>query len=76
MKTREALFNFSGAWKRILSEELQKHYIAHLITFLEEEYSNRATLFPPREKIFSALIQAPFEKVNVVIIAAIPAEHF
>lgn len=59
-------------WKEHLAEEFQQEYIAHLKTFLQEEQKAGHEIYPPAEKVFSALQCTPFEEVKVVIMGQDP----
>ena len=54
-----------------MAEEFEKPYFKKLQEFLRNEYSTR-TIYPPEDKIFSALNIVPFDKVKVVIIGQDP----
>jgi uracil-DNA glycosylase len=63
--------NLNNEWRTILQDEMQKPYFQDLWNTIEEEYSN-FTCFPPKELIFSAFNQFPFEELKVVIIGQDP----
>ena len=58
-------------FKEIIEQESQKEYYQKLHAFVEEEYRTK-TIFPPRENIFFALKNTPYEYVKVVIIGQDP----
>lgn len=58
-------------FKEIIEEESKKDYYQKLHSFIDNEY-NTKTIFPPRENIFFALKNTPYEYVKVVIIGQDP----
>lgn len=58
-------------FKNIIEEESKKDYYIKLHDFVDNEYKTK-TIFPPRENIFFALKNTPYEKVKVVIIGQDP----
>ncbi len=58
-------------WRALLSEEFDKPYFKELDNFVEQEYATQQ-IFPPRERIFSALEWTPIDRVRVVIIGQDP----
>jgi len=54
-----------------LREEIESEKFAKLAAFLEDEWRNE-TIFPPKEKIFTALELTPPEKVKVVVVGQDP----
>lgn len=58
-------------WKKLLKAEIESEWFADLRTFLETEWENE-TVYPPPEKIFSALQLTPLEKVRVLILGQDP----
>lgn len=58
-------------WRHSLSAELKKPYIRSLEEFVTSQYST-ATVFPPREVIFTALNICPLSEVKVVVIGQDP----
>lgn len=58
-------------FKNIIEEESKKDYYIKLHEFVDNEYKTK-TIFPPRENIFFALKNTPYEKVKVVIIGQDP----
>lgn len=64
--------NYIGnLWDEVLSEEYEKPYFAQLISAVEKEYESH-TVYPPKDKIFSALSTLPYDEVKVVIIGQDP----
>lgn len=58
-------------FKDVIQEESQKEYYIKLHDFVEQEYQTK-TIFPPKENIFFALKNTPYEYVKVVIIGQDP----
>ncbi|MCR5747538.1 MAG: uracil-DNA glycosylase [Lachnospiraceae bacterium] len=61
----------TGDWERALREEFQKDYYKKLYAFVKEEYHTN-TIYPPSDKLFTALHHTPLEKVKVVILGQDP----
>lgn len=74
MKTNPVmLFILEPSWKRVLEEELKKPYIAELAAFVEKEYAMHPdAVYPPKDLIFNAFYQTPFDKIKVVIVGQDP----
>ncbi len=62
-------------WRELLKEELEKEYFVDLMNFLESEYTN-ATIYPPKNQIFSAFNYTSFDNVMVVILGQDPYHGF
>ena len=60
-----------GAWKVLLSQELQKPYFTELCARTDQAYAS-TTVFPPEPTLFSAFGLTPPEKVQVVILGQDP----
>lgn len=58
-------------WNDFIVTEQQKDYYKSLTKSMKEEYANNKC-YPPKELIFNALNQCPFEKVKCVIIGQDP----
>ena len=58
-------------FKEIIEEESKKEYYKKLHEFVENEYKTK-TIYPPKENIFFALKNTPYEYVKVVIIGQDP----
>lgn len=58
-------------FKNIIEEESKKDYYIKLHDFIENEYKTKA-IYPPKENIFFALKNTPYEYVKVVIIGQDP----
>jgi uracil-DNA glycosylase len=59
------------SWKAVLGEEFAKPYFEDLISFVKQEYTTNR-VYPPGNRIFSALDHTPFESVKVVILGQDP----
>jgi len=59
------------SWQPIVGEELEKPYFLKLREFLSTEYAHH-NVFPPADKVFSALELTPYDKVNVLIVGQDP----
>eukprot|EP00980_Cylindrotheca_fusiformis_P010468 scaffold2322_cov135-Cylindrotheca_fusiformis.AAC.27 len=59
-------------WKSALSGAFSSESFANLQAFLEEEVAAGATIYPPRDDVFSAFNLCPFEKTKVVIVGQDP----
>src|SRR6218665_1067031 len=64
-----------SSWQKVLSNEFEKPYFQHLISFVKSEYVT-IRCFPKGSEIFSAFDHCPFEKVKVVIIGQDPYHGF
>jgi len=58
-------------WSEILKDRFDQEYKRQLFSFLNSEYASK-TIFPPKDKIFSALNLVPVDKIKVVIIGQDP----
>lgn len=59
------------SWNSVLAEEYDKPYFHSLMEAVEHEYETH-TVYPPRDKLFSALKFVPYEDVKVVILGQDP----
>ena len=60
-----------GGWAKALDAEFHKEYYRKLYAFVKEEYA-KAVVYPPADKLFTALHHTPLEKVKVVILGQDP----
>lgn len=60
-----------GAWAKALNGEFHKDYYRKLYAFIKEEYANEV-VYPPADKLFTALHHTPLDKVKVVILGQDP----
>ncbi|CCB84988.1 MULTISPECIES: uracil-DNA glycosylase [Parachlamydia] len=65
-------FEIESSWQKALEEELKKPYLLELAVFLEKERAMGAQIYPPKNLIFNALWNTPFDQVKVVIIGQDP----
>lgn len=65
------MIKFPSTWKDFVLQEQAKPYYAALSEFVKNEYATR-TVYPPAEKVFSALRYCSPEDVKVVIIGQDP----
>lgn len=59
-------------WLALLQREANKPYMLQLQSFIEQRLAAGATVYPPREQWFDALLHTPFEKVRVVLLGQDP----
>ncbi len=60
-----------STWHRLIQEKLPEHYFAKINAFMNQVYAE-GTVYPPREKVFTALTHTPLESVKVVILGQDP----
>lgn len=60
-----------GTWSELLENEFSKSYFKNLMKFVDCEYA-RATVYPPREQIFTAFTTCQLDQLKVVIIGQDP----
>lgn len=65
-------FELEPSWMDALQEELKKPYLLQLAAFIEKERSGKIPIYPPREQVFNALKETPFDKTRVVIVGQDP----
>lgn len=66
-------FVLEPSWQRQLKEELEEPYVAELAAFVEKEYATAPVpIYPPKDLIFNAFYQTPFDKVKVLIMGQDP----
>lgn len=63
--------NIPQSWQSVLAEEIEKPYFGNLSQFVDDERRNH-TVFPPEDKVFSALELTPYEQVNVLLLGQDP----
>lgn len=59
------------SWKEALADEFEKPYFVRLRKFVEEE-RGKHVVYPPKELVFSAFSECPFDRVKVVIVGQDP----
>lgn len=62
---------FKNNWDNALADEFEKPYFKELLEKVDGEYE-RYTVYPPRNKIFSALTHCDLKNVKVVILGQDP----
>ncbi len=58
-------------WQDIIDQEKEKEYYKSLETFLDQEYKTK-TIYPPKDKIFTAFKLCKLDNLKVVIIGQDP----
>lgn len=58
-------------WYDLIKPEFRKEYYKCLMEFLKNEYYTK-TVYPPKEKIYSALNATPYENIKAVILGQDP----
>jgi uracil-DNA glycosylase len=58
-------------WKKHLKNEIESEWFGELQDFLDAEWQDE-TVYPPKEKIFTALAMTPLSQVKVVILGQDP----
>ncbi len=61
----------TGGWERALKEEFRKDYYKKLYAFVKSEYQSHV-VYPPADKLFTALHLTPLERVKAVILGQDP----
>lgn len=64
--------NLPTHWKSLLAPEKEKPYFRSLTQFLVQEYQSKKTIYPPRQKVLSALQSVDYDAVKVVILGQDP----
>lgn len=64
-----------SSWQTLLSNELEKPYFEHLISFVKSEYKDNKC-FPKENEIFAAFDHCHFDEVKVVVIGQDPYHGF
>ena len=59
-------------WAELLGQEKKKEYFSKTIEFVRNQRNAGVTIYPPKEQVFSAFKETPFEKVKVVILGQDP----
>ena len=60
-----------SSWHALIKEQLPEGYFGKINQFMENVYS-QGIVYPPREKVFQALLSTPLEEVKVVILGQDP----
>ena len=64
--------NIEESWNKQIANEWEYPYFKELVQFLRVEKANNEIIYPPREQIFAAFENTPFDQVKVVIIGQDP----
>ena len=64
--------NIHNSWLREIDEEFKKPYMESLISFLIQEKSRGARIFPPTDQIFTAINETSLDDTKVVILGQDP----
>ena len=59
-------------WAEILKDEFYKDYMINLKKFLDQENEEGQAVYPPRNLMFNAFCQTPYDLVKVVIVGQDP----
>lgn len=66
-------FALEPSWHQQLKEELSAPYMSELAAFIEKEYTRSPSgTFPPKNLIFNAFYETPFDQVKVLIMGQDP----
>ena len=65
------MYQLKNSWDKVLGNEFEKPYFLELCEFLKKEYAER-TIYPPKQRVFSALKTTEFDDVKVVILGQDP----
>ena len=60
-----------SSWHALIKEQLPEGYFGKINHFMEQVYAH-GIVYPPKEKVFQALITTPLEEVKVVILGQDP----
>ena len=60
-----------SSWHALIKEQLPEGYFGKINHFMEQVYAH-GTVYPPKEKVFQALLTTPLEEVKVVILGQDP----
>lgn len=66
-------FELETSWQKILKNELQQPYVLDLAAYVEKEYQlAQDSVYPPKNLIFNAFYQTPYDQLKVVIVGQDP----
>lgn len=65
-------FELESSWQAVLQDELSQPYMGALAAFLAKERALPAPIYPPKELVFNAFLQTPYNKVKVLIMGQDP----
>ncbi|MGT2843849.1 uracil-DNA glycosylase [Streptococcus hongkongensis] len=61
----------NSVWHNKIKAQLPEHYFSKINHFLDDVYG-KGIVYPPREKVFNALIATPYEQTKVLILGQDP----
>lgn len=65
------MYTLKNGWDKVIGEEFGKPYFRNLCEFLKKEYAEH-TVYPPKQRVFSALKTTDYDDVKVVILGQDP----
>lgn len=65
-------FEIEPSWKKALHHELDLPYLLQLAAFVERERSAGMSVYPPKNLVFNAFWQTPYDQVKVLIMGQDP----
>lgn len=68
----EIFMKMEKSWRNRLEQEISLPYVQDLKLFLQQESDEGKIVYPPKEEVFQAFLETPFEKVKVVIVGQDP----
>jgi uracil-DNA glycosylase len=72
MSTTFYPFEIEPSWRKQLENEFKLPYLIELAAFVEREYTSGASIYPPKDLIFNAFWQTPYNNVKVLIMGQDP----
>ena len=60
-----------SSWHELIKQELPERYFTQINHFMEQVYKN-GPVYPPKNRVFQALLTTPLEEVKVVILGQDP----
>lgn len=65
------MYQLKNKWDEVIGEEFAKPYFLELCEFLKQEY-DKYTVYPPKQRVFSALKTTDYDQVKAVILGQDP----
>lgn len=62
------------SWLKVLGPEFDKPYMKQLQGFIQKEWAN-GTIYPPKESIFRAFNEVPFDQVCSKVFSQLNGSH-
>jgi uracil-DNA glycosylase len=59
-------------WSEKLEKEWNEPYMKELRAFVEQERQQQTPVYPPKDQVFQAFLETPYEEVKVVIVGQDP----